>query len=74
MMPVTIPFYFKQSRQLNLTKLIINKIMKTRNFRIIGNTLCDLAHKTIAAGVFLTVGSVVFHAIGDYMSNKNNKR
>ena len=48
--------------------------MNRRNFRIIGNTLCDLAHKTIAAGVFLTVGSVVFHAIGDYMSNKNNKR
>ena len=48
--------------------------MNRRNFRIIGNTLCDLAHKTIAAGVALTLGSVVFHAIGDYMSNKNNNK
>jgi hypothetical protein len=48
--------------------------MNTRNFRIIGNGLCDLAHKAIAASVFLALGSVVFHAIGDYKSNKTNKK
>ena len=45
-----------------------------KNCRTIGNVLCDLAHKTIAAGVALTLGSVVFHAIADYKFNKQNKQ